>query len=338
MPAIMMGGDDFSQWFAATGPGRGIQTFYSYRNGPRIAPQLRAAGRENVFVSTGIPCGCCGPDRPRVEPMTTALATGYIDEELAQLQTDYVDLLLFHHRCRTPAETVSVWRAFEAAKRAGKARHIGVSNFNAHDLEALMASANEPIEVLEAHFGVGLMDFEVLEFARAHSIQTVGFASLSEASTDHPTYHQAIGHVADAHGITAVQVVYAYLRHHGVTVLSSCFNAAKCPGYYANDFAIFGQITLSADEITELDRVTSGKRTCTDCFTDECQACARKLKQLGCPIEDRDFPIWGRSNARGTQCMACAAQPQHTGAVQEACGATDGGESLETMVPKACGI
>ena len=98
MPLMLMGGDDFSEWFKATAPGRGIQTFYSYRNGPRIAPQLREAGRENVFVSTGIPCGCCKQDAPRVEPMTTALAMGYIDEELEQLQTDYVDLLLFHHR------------------------------------------------------------------------------------------------------------------------------------------------------------------------------------------------------------------------------------------------
>ena len=46
MPAMMMGGDDYAQWFAATAPGRGIQTFYSYGNGPRIAPQLRQAGRE----------------------------------------------------------------------------------------------------------------------------------------------------------------------------------------------------------------------------------------------------------------------------------------------------
>ena len=45
--------------------------------------------------------------------------------------------------------------------RHEKARHIGVSNFNAHDLMTLSAVATEPIEVLEAHFGVGLMDFEV---------------------------------------------------------------------------------------------------------------------------------------------------------------------------------
>ena len=123
---MLMGGDDFAQWFAAAGPGAAIQTFYSYGNGPHIAPQLRQVGRRNVFVSTGIPCGCCGSDSPRIEPMNESLATAYIDAELAQLETAYADLLLFHHRCRTEAETASVWRAFEAAKRAGKARLLGV--------------------------------------------------------------------------------------------------------------------------------------------------------------------------------------------------------------------
>ena len=340
MPAMMMGTPAFDSWFRATAPGRGVQTFYSYHNAQQIAPELRAAGRETVFVSTGIPCGCCAMDAPRVEPMNAQVATQYIDEELADLGTNYVDLLLFHHRCRTPEETASVWQAFEAAKRAGKARHIGVSNFNKHDLATLMTTAQEPIEVLEAHFGVGMMDFEVLDFANASNIHAVGFASISELSTDHPTIHPTLTRVADAHGISTVQTIYAYNHHKGLTVLSSCShpeNPAKCADYYAKDLAIFN-VQLSNEEVAALDAVTVGKRTCTDCFTFECQACAKKLQQLGCPIENRPFPVWGRANARGTECQACAALPQNAAAVMDACGRTDLGESLETMVPKACGI
>ena len=47
-----------------------------------------------------------------------------------------------------------------------------------------------------------------------------------------------------------------------------------------------------------------------------------------------DFSLTRRSNPRGTECVACAGQPDHAAAVQAACGRTDGGESLETMVPK----
>lgn len=209
MPMMAMGGNDFAGWFQAAGKGAAIQTFYSYGNGRHIAPQLQAAGRENVFVQTGIPCGCCGSDSPKVKPMNKSLAEAYIDDELSQLNTSYADLLLFHHRCDTEAETAAVWTALEAAKRAGMARHIGVSNFNTHDLAALMATVEEPIEVLEAHFGVGVMDFEVLAYANAHNIHPVSFSSLSESSTDLATLHPVVASVATAHNASSAQIMHA---------------------------------------------------------------------------------------------------------------------------------
>lgn len=354
IPMMLMGGDDFAGWFQAAGPGAALQTFFAYGNGPRIAPQIERAGRANVFVSTGIPCGCCGADSPRVEPMNASLASAYIDNELQQLRTPYTDLLLFHHRCRTPIETASVWQAFEAAKRAGKARHIGVSNFNTHDLETLLRTAVEPVEVIEAHFGVGVMDFELLEFARAHHIHPIAFAALSEANTDHPSLHPAVAAVAAAHSISNAQVMYRYVLQRNISVISSCFHPeapSRCAAYYAQDLAVF-DVTLSADEMGALDVITEGRRTATDCYTDECQGCAAALHSLGCPLGQdgwgttwwqvgdnlTEHPAWGRSNANGTHCLVCAALLQNIDIVARHCGRTDGGESLETMVPKACGV
>ena len=85
------------------------------------------------------------------------------------------------------------------------------------------------------------------------------------------------------------------------------------------------------------DQVTAGKRTCTDCYTDECQACAATLGRLGCPL-GMPLPVWGRDNKHGVECMACAATAEHKAEVAKACGGTERGESVETMVPKACGI
>lgn len=67
-------------------------------------------------------------------------------------------------------ENAAVWTAFEAAKQAGKAKHIGVSNFNTYDLTTLAQTAKEPVEVLEAHFGVGLMDWEVMKYVYGRSV------------------------------------------------------------------------------------------------------------------------------------------------------------------------
>lgn len=268
--------------------------------------------------------------------MTAKLAMGYIDDELSQLETSYVDLLLFHHRCNTSAETAEVWSAFEDAKRQGKARHIGVSNFNTHNLKTLAKTAQEPIEVLEAHFGVGIFDFEVVEFANTHGIHPVSFSSLSPTSTDLHGLHPTITKVSAAHNITPEQVMYAYVAAKNITVLSS-FDPAH-PKWLADDIAIFG-VTLTSDEMTELDRVTPGKRTCPDCYTFECQACANALESLNCPVGPRHGGfIWGRSNPQAEECMACGALPANAERIAGACGSLSEGESLETMVPKACGI
>jgi hypothetical protein len=106
----------------------------------------------------------------------------------------------------------------------------------------------------------------------------------------------------------------------------------------AEDLAIF-DIKLTDDEVAALDKVTLGKRTCPDCFTDECQACGQALVKLGCDIGSlHGGYIWGRDNPKGMECLACAAKPEHKDQVQKACGDTSRGESVETMVPKACQI
>lgn len=336
MPMLGMGGNDFGGWFKAAGNNAMIQTFHGYGNGAHLAPQIQQAGRENVFVSTGIPCGCCGSDSPKIQPMNATLAMGYILDELAQLNTSYVDLLLFHHRCRTPGETAAVWSALEAAKKAGKARHIGVSNFNTHDLATLSAVAKEPIEVLEAHFGVGLMDFDAIKYCNENNIHPVSYSSLSERSTDLPALKPTVTKIAKAHNVSSIQIMYAYVSMRNITVLSAY--DPQHPGYLPEDLAIF-DITLTTDEMVALDKLTLGKRSCPDCFTDECQACAQTLLKLGCPIGPLHGGfVWGRSNPNGTKCMACAGLPQNTNQVLKMCGDTKGGESVETMAPKACGI
>ena len=67
----MMGGNDYAGWFQLAGKGAAIQTFWGYHNGPHLAPQLKRIGRQNVFVSSGIPCG--GIDGG-VEPMNASQA------------------------------------------------------------------------------------------------------------------------------------------------------------------------------------------------------------------------------------------------------------------------
>ena len=121
IPMLMMGGTNHSGWFELAGKGAAIQTFLGYGNGPKLAPEIAAAGRESVFVSTGFYCG--GIDNPE-PPMNASAAAALIDKELAELETPYADMLMMHHRCQSDVLTQQIWSAMEAAKAAGKAKHL----------------------------------------------------------------------------------------------------------------------------------------------------------------------------------------------------------------------
>jgi diketogulonate reductase-like aldo/keto reductase len=325
---LMMGGSNISGWFELAGKGAAIQTFLGYGNGQVLAPQIAAFGRANVFVSTGIPCG--GVDNPH-PPMNASAATALIDQELAELHTSYVDLLLVHHRCQTQGDMEQVWSAMEAAKRAGKAKHLGVSNFNSHDLATLMATATEPIEANEARFGVGAMDYEALDHMGHHGIIPIAYSSLAEG-----TSHPKVVSIAAAHAVSPEQVMFAYVSQHNISVLST-FNPGHLE-WMREDLAIFG-VLLTDAEISSLDSIQTGVRTCPDCWTLECEACAAKLQRLGCDVGTTKVPpkVAGKGNPNAAGCIACAGRGAHKAEAMAACGDESRGETLETMVAKACG-
>lgn len=114
------------------------------------ALEATALPRESVFVTTKI--------HPR--HLGYAQTAERVAVSLRELQVDCVDLLLLHYPAcwgdlcggETPAGTWrDSWRALEAAKAAGQARALGVSNFDAAQLRELLQWAKEPPDVVQAH-------------------------------------------------------------------------------------------------------------------------------------------------------------------------------------------
>lgn len=110
--------------------------------------------------------------------MNASMAEYYISTDLSQLNTGYIDLMLLHHICASPAETAEVWKALESMKRKGLARAIGVSNFEVPDLMALAEVAAEPIAANQCHFGVGEMDYATLAYCNKHGIALESYGTL----------------------------------------------------------------------------------------------------------------------------------------------------------------
>ena len=97
-----------------------IDTAQAYGNGQGVGDAVRQSGipREELFIVTKIWITNAGEER----------AARSFEQSLRKLQTDYVDLLLIH---QAYGDVFGSWRAMEKAYADGKARAIGVSNFQA---------------------------------------------------------------------------------------------------------------------------------------------------------------------------------------------------------------
>lgn len=97
-----------------------IDTAQAYQNEEGVGNAWHKSGikREDLFLVTKVWISNNGEGK----------AAKSIDESLRKLQTEYIDLLLIH---QAYGDVFGTWRAMEKAYRTGKARAIGVSNFQA---------------------------------------------------------------------------------------------------------------------------------------------------------------------------------------------------------------
>ncbi|MGN0884335.1 MAG: aldo/keto reductase [Candidatus Spyradosoma sp.] len=97
-----------------------IDTAQAYGNEDGVGEAVSTSGipREEIFLTTKVWISNAGREK----------AARSIDESLARLRTDYVDLLLIHQPF---GDCYGTYRAMCDALRAGKVRAVGVSNFYA---------------------------------------------------------------------------------------------------------------------------------------------------------------------------------------------------------------
>ncbi len=100
-----------------------------------------------------------------------------VDESLRALRTDYIDLYQIHWPDpNIPFEETA--GALAELVTAGKIRHVGVSNFDAEQMEAF--SATLPVETLQPPYHLFRRDIEesILPYARAHDIGVLVYGPL----------------------------------------------------------------------------------------------------------------------------------------------------------------
>jgi len=187
---------------------RHVDTAKLYYNEAGVGAGVRASGipRDEVFVTTKVWNDDHGYDQ-------TLRA---FDASLALLGMDYVDLYLIHWPAPKQDRYVDTWRALEAIKRDGRARSIGVSNFNQPHLEKLLASADETPVINQVEIQPWLQQRDLRDFDAAHGIVTEAWSPLARGRVLGEPTLEAIG---EKHGKSSAQVVLRWHIQQGLVVI-----------------------------------------------------------------------------------------------------------------------
>jgi 2,5-diketo-D-gluconate reductase A len=228
---------------------RHIDTAQMYGNEKGVGEALASSGlaRDDVYLTTKLNNGFHRPDDARAE----------FDKSLERLGVDHVDLFLIHWPLPTQydGDFVSTWNTLIEFQADGRARSIGVSNFQVDHLARLAAETSvvPAVNQIEVHPYFGNEDVRAADAAAG--ILTEAWSPIAQGAvlTD-----AVITEIADRIGRTPSQVTLRWHLQRGDIV----FPKTLSPERMRENTAIF-DFELSAVDlaaITALDRGESGRR------------------------------------------------------------------------------
>ena len=175
---------------------------------------------------------------------------------LTALDTDYVDLFLIHWPLPTRygGDFVSTWKTLEEFHADGRARSIGVSNFQVAHLERLAAECDVVPAVNQIELHPYFLNEEVRSYGESHGIATEAWSPIAQGAVlDDPV----ITAIAERLARTAAQVVLRWHIQRGSIV----FPKSVTPSRMRENIELF-DFTLTDEDmaaITGLDRGEDGR-------------------------------------------------------------------------------
>jgi 2,5-diketo-D-gluconate reductase A len=228
---------------------RHIDTAEMYRNESGVGEAVAASGlpRDEVYLTSKLNNGFHRPDDARRA----------FDETLTSLRTDHVDLFLIHWPLPTryDGDYVSTWNTLIEFQADGRARSIGVSNFQVDHLDRLAreTSVVPAVNQIEVHPYFGNEDVRARDAAAG--IVTEAWSPIAQGDVlDDPV----VTGIARGLDRTPSQVVLRWHVQRGDIVFPKTTHVERM----RENFAIF-DFELDDDDmaaITALDRGEAGRR------------------------------------------------------------------------------
>ena len=227
---------------------RHIDTAEMYRNEKGVGQGIRDAGldRAEVFITSKLNNGYHRPDDARRA----------FDATLSALGSDYVDLFLIHWPLPMlyDGDYLSTWITLEEFAKDGRARSIGVSNFQTEHLEMIGDGSETVPAVNQIEVHPYFANEQVRVYGQAHGIATEAWSPIAQGRV---LDDEVIVRIAKSLGKSPAQVVLRWHIQRGDIV----FPKSVSPERVKANFEIF-DFDLTDDDmdaITGLDRGEPGR-------------------------------------------------------------------------------
>jgi len=215
---------------------RHIDTAAIYENEQGVGEGIRSSGvpREEIFLTTKVWNEDQGYD-------STLRA---LDASLKRLGTDYVDLYLIHWPSPRRGLYTDTWRALVKAREEGRARSIGVSNFEPEHLDRLISETGitPVLNQIELH-----PRFQQKRLREANAQRNILTESWSPLGQGKMLADPVIGRIASKHQRSPAQVIIRWHLDNGLIVIPK----SVTPSRIVENFAVF-DFTLDAEDMAAI--------------------------------------------------------------------------------------
>ncbi|MBV9869431.1 MAG: aldo/keto reductase [Frankiaceae bacterium] len=225
---------------------RHIDTAQMYGNEREVGEAVRKFGidRDEVFITSKLNNGYHRPDDARAA----------FDLTMETIGLEYLDLFLIHWPLPTlyDGDFVSTWRVLEEFYRDGRARSIGVSNFQVNHINRLAAECDVVPAVNQIEVHPYLTQTELREHCADKQIAVEAWSPIARGQVlDDPT----VTSIAAGHDKTPAQVVLRWHIQRGDIV----FPKSVKPERIRENIDVF-DFELSAEDMQAISALNRDER------------------------------------------------------------------------------
>jgi diketogulonate reductase-like aldo/keto reductase len=216
---------------------RHVDTAQAYANERGVGEGVRTAGipREELFVTTKV----------AAEHKDYESAARSIDESLAAMGLDYLDMMIIH----SPQPWVEVnqsddrhyegnleaWRALTDAYKAGKIRAIGVSNFQKEDIDNIWDNAEVEPMVNQVLCHISNTPLDLIDYCQSKGIVMEAYSPVAHGEA---LKNPKIAEMAAKYSVSIPQLCIRYDLQLGMIALPKTANPEHMKSNADVDFEI----------------------------------------------------------------------------------------------------